>query len=85
VNIVMSAEHKAAGFELQYLGVAAGPATPEAIAVQSMPTGSLPAANAAPPQANAAGPGSTPPAKAKNQKPARKAPESWTSTLMKGW
>ncbi|HET6926511.1 MAG TPA: DUF3857 domain-containing protein [Hyphomicrobiaceae bacterium] len=85
VNIVMSAEHKAAAFELQYLGGAAGPATPEAIAVQRMPTGSLPAANAAPAQANAVGSGSTPPAKAKNQKPAHKAPESWTSTLMKGW
>jgi lipoprotein NlpI len=85
VNMVMSAEHKAAGFELQFLGVAAAPVSPEAIAGQSLPTGSLPPPGVAGPQATAPGSGSIPPPKAKNQKPAHKAPESWTSTLMKGW
>ena len=85
VNIVTSAEHKAAGFELRDLGAAA-PLPHEAITGQGIPTGSLPVASATadgPPE-NVPGPGSVPP-KAKNQKPPRKAPESWTSNLFKGW
>lgn len=85
-NIVTSAEHKAVGFELRDLGAAAEPLPHEAITGQGIPTGSLPVASAATdsPQANVPGPGSVPP-KAKNQKPPRNAPESWTSNLFKGW
>ena len=87
VNIVTTAEHKAAGFELRNLGVAAEPLAREAITGQGMPTGSLPLARAAAdgPQANVPGPASAAPAKAKNLKSPRNAPESWTSTLFKGW
>jgi lipoprotein NlpI len=87
VNIVTSAEHKAAGFELRSLGVAAEPLAREAITGQGMPTGSLPLARTAAdgPQANVPGPASAAPAKAKNLKSLRNAPESWTSTLFKGW
>jgi Tetratricopeptide repeat len=85
VNIVTSAEHKAAGFELRDLGAAA-PLPHEAITGQGIPTGSLPVASATAdgPQANVPSPGSVPP-KAKNQKPPGKTPESWTSNLFKGW
>ena len=85
VNIVTSAEHKAAGFELRDLGTAA-PLPHEAITGQGIPTGSLPVASATADgqQANVPSPGSVPP-KAKNQKPPGKTPESWTSNLFKGW
>jgi len=87
VNIVTNAEHKAAGFELRTLGAAAEPGSAQTTSVEVMPTGSLPAASAsadgAP--ANVPVPGSAPAAKAKMQKPSRKAPESWTSNLLKGW
>ena len=78
VNIVINAEHKAAGFELHHLGTAAGPLSHEASAVPDISTGSLPGASAAAnaPQANVPSPGSAPPkAKTANQKPPRKAPE----------
>jgi lipoprotein NlpI len=85
-NIVNNVEHKAAGFELHYLGAATELLSHEASAVQGISTGSLPAPNAAaaPPQANLPGAASGP-SKAKNQKPPRKAPEPWTSSLLKGW
>src|SRR5262245_19018730 len=84
-NIVNNAEHKAAGFELRELGAAAA-SSPEPIAVESIPTGSLPSPSVADgPRADVPVSGSAPPAKAKNQKSPRKASESWTSTLLKGW
>jgi lipoprotein NlpI len=87
VNIVTNAEHKAAGFELRALGAAAEPVSADPTSVEAMPTGSLPVASAAAngAQANAPDPSPAPSAKAKIQKPSRKAPESWTSNLLKGW
>jgi lipoprotein NlpI len=84
-NIVSNAEHKAAGFELHHLGAAAGPVSHEARTIHSISTGSLPAASAAaePPPRNLPGAASGP-SKAKNQKPPRKPPEPWTSSLLKG-
>jgi lipoprotein NlpI len=87
VNMIVNPEHKAAGFELHDLSAAAQASAQEASAVEEgIRTGSLPAASAAAegPQANVPAPGAAP-AKAKNQKPPRKASESWTSNLLKGW
>jgi lipoprotein NlpI len=85
-NIVNNAEHKAAGFELHSLGASAEPLSHAARTVQGLSTASLPPASGAAesPQANLSGAASGP-SKAKYHKPARKAPESWTSSLMKGW
>jgi lipoprotein NlpI len=89
VNVVVKTEHKAAGFELQYLGPPTEPLLQEASPVQGKPTGSLPAASATAadgPQANVPDPASSP-AKANTtgQKVPRKAPPSWTSGFWKLW
>src|SRR5262249_5672668 len=78
LNIVSSMEHKAAGFELNYLGpgeLLSHEATP----ARAIPTGSLPSAAAeGPPATPPAAADSVPPkAKAQGQKPPRKAQGSW--------
>ena len=86
VNVAGNAEHElAAGFELSQLG-AAEPLSHDASTAPALSTGSLPAASAAAevPPTNVPGPASAA-GKAKNQKPARKPQESWTSTLLKAW
>jgi lipoprotein NlpI len=89
LNMVMNTEHKAAGFELQYLGTLSEASSPEASAAAGKPTGSLPAASATAadrPQAGVSDPASAPPkASAANQKAPRKAPQSWTSGFWKLW
>ena len=89
LNMVMNTEHKAAGFELQYLGTQAEPATLEANAAGGKPTGSLPATSASAadrPQASVTDPATAPPkTNTANPKAQRKAPQSWTSGLWKLW
>jgi lipoprotein NlpI len=89
LNMVMNTEHKAAGFELQYLGTLTEPAAPEATAAAGKPTGSLPATSASAAdrsQASVTDPASAPPkTSTANPKAARKAPQSWTSGFWKLW
>jgi lipoprotein NlpI len=89
LNMVMNTEHKAAGFELQFLGPLAEASPPDASTAQGKPTGSLPAVGAAVadrPQTNVPDPAAAP-AKTNtaSQKAPRKAPQSWTSGLWKLW
>jgi len=89
LNMVMNTEHKAAGFELQYLGTLAEASSPEASAAGGKATGSLPVVSATAadrPPANVPGSASVPPkTNAANQKAPKKAPQSWTSGLWKLW
>jgi len=89
LNMVMNTEHKAAGFELQYLGTLAEASSPEASAAAGKATGSLPVVSATAadrPPASVPGSASVPPkTNAANPKAPKKAPQSWTSGLWKLW
>jgi lipoprotein NlpI len=89
LNVVTHIEHKAAEFELQYLGAATEPlshevgAAPAKATAAGLPTGSIAGEG---PQVNVTDPASAPPkAKTTSQKAPRKAPESWTSGFWKLW
>ena len=90
LNMVMNTEHKAAGFELQYLGALPEASSPQASAAAGKPTGALPATTSATaadrPQASVSDPASAPPkTNTATQKAPRKAPQSWTSGFWKLW